>query len=48
MLHSVMILIIKKMLALKSKESVKVSAPTHHINELGDAVSNPIHASSNV
>ena len=46
MLHSVMTLIIKKMLALKSKTAVKVSTSNRHVNNLSGEVSNPVHASS--
>ena len=43
MLHTVMILIIKKMLALKSKKIVKVT--NHHTNDINDVVTKPMYAS---
>ena len=43
MLHSVMILIIKKMLALQSKKTAKVI--NHHTNNTNDVIANPIYAS---
>jgi hypothetical protein len=43
MLHSVMILIIKKMLALQSKKTAKVT--NHHANNTNDVIANPIYAS---
>ena len=46
MVHSVVTLIIKKMLALKSKASVKASTSTRHASNLGGEVSDPVHASS--
>ena len=45
MLHSIIELTIKKMVAMKSKTSIlKISVPTHRAHNLNDQASSPIYA----
>ena len=46
MLHSTVTLLIKKMLALRTKKTVKISTQINRSDGLTSEVSNPLHASA--
>ena len=46
MLHSVITLMIQKMVALRDKDSSKIAIPNHHFNKPSSEATNPVHATN--